>query len=216
MGRAAGLYLPPVLPHRHLGPRRRGDRNARRPGRKARRRAGVPADRGALDPRRPRPRVRRPPRGPDLVHGAPARAVPRRGDGVHPAPGVVLEYMSRDRTSADAASGGLDATLLYIADRNLVDRSRADLTDGSAIHALSRPEGRGAPLLRKDRELPDQPLRRRPPRVVESTRGWCSSLYDAFARAKAALAAEQDQLLDGFFAVASSMTACARRWRAIR
>jgi 4,5-dihydroxyphthalate decarboxylase len=68
-------------------------------------------------------------RPPEQSHGG--------ATGFTPPPGVRLEYMSRDSNiGAELMSGGLDATLLYIADRNLVDRSRADLTIGSEIHTL--------------------------------------------------------------------------------
>jgi 4,5-dihydroxyphthalate decarboxylase len=68
-------------------------------------------------------------RPPEQSHGG--------ATGFTPPKGVQLEYMSRDSNiGAELMSGGLDATLLYIADRNLVDRSRADLSLGAEIHTL--------------------------------------------------------------------------------
>lgn len=61
-------------------------------------------------------------RGPDRSHGS--------ATGFHPPEGVRLNQIPPDKDIGSMlASGELDATLLYIADRNLVDRSRRDISD---------------------------------------------------------------------------------------
>jgi 4,5-dihydroxyphthalate decarboxylase len=68
-------------------------------------------------------------RPPEQSHGG--------ATGFTPPPGVELEYMDRDTNIGEMLMAGtLDATLLYIADRNLVDRSRAELSTGSAVRRL--------------------------------------------------------------------------------
>lgn len=60
--------------------------------------------------------------------------------GFTPPPGIELSYISRDSNIGEMLlNGKLDATLLYIAANNLVDRSRADLsTEGSGVRRLFR------------------------------------------------------------------------------
>ena len=68
-------------------------------------------------------------RPPEQSHGG--------ATGFTPPPGVKLDYMDLNSNIGEQLmTGGVDATLLYIADRNLIDRSRADLTLGSEIHTL--------------------------------------------------------------------------------
>jgi 4,5-dihydroxyphthalate decarboxylase len=68
-------------------------------------------------------------RPPEQSHGG--------ATGFTPPAGVRLEYISRDSDIGnELMNGGLDATLLYLADRNLVDRSRADLSLGDVVHTL--------------------------------------------------------------------------------
>ena len=68
-------------------------------------------------------------RPPEQSHGG--------ATGFTPPAGVRLEYMDRNSNIGEQLmSGGVDATLLYITDRNLIDRSRADLTLGAEIHTL--------------------------------------------------------------------------------
>ena len=60
-------------------------------------------------------------RGPSVSHGS--------ATGFRPPPGVTINQIPPDSSIGQMMmSGELDATLLYIADRNLVDRSRADLS----------------------------------------------------------------------------------------
>ena len=54
-----------------------------------------------------------------------------------PPPGVRLNYISRDSSIGEMlADGTLDATLLYLNNKNLVDRSRSDLSVNAAVRPL--------------------------------------------------------------------------------
>jgi 4,5-dihydroxyphthalate decarboxylase len=67
-------------------------------------------------------------RPPEQSHGG--------ATGFRPPAGVVLEYMDRSTNMGEMLMAGtLDASLLYIADRNLVDRSRAEL-DATTVRRL--------------------------------------------------------------------------------
>jgi 4,5-dihydroxyphthalate decarboxylase len=68
-------------------------------------------------------------RPPEQSHGG--------ATGFTPPPGVRLDYMDRNSNIGEQLmNGGVDATLLYIADNNLIDRSRADLKLGAEIRTL--------------------------------------------------------------------------------
>ena len=68
-------------------------------------------------------------RPPEQSHGG--------ATGFVPPPGVDLQYMGTDTDIGKMLlAGELDATLLYIPDANLIDRSRADLTAGTAVRRL--------------------------------------------------------------------------------
>ncbi len=67
-------------------------------------------------------------RPPEQSHGG--------ATGFTPPPGVKLDYMDRNSNiGLELMNGGIDATLLYIADNNLVDRSRA-VDFGTVVHRL--------------------------------------------------------------------------------
>jgi 4,5-dihydroxyphthalate decarboxylase len=67
-------------------------------------------------------------RNPEQSHGGTT--------GFTPPPGIRLHYISRDSSMGEmVADGSLDAALLYLNDKNLVDRSRVDL----AAHPMVRP-----------------------------------------------------------------------------
>ena len=133
-------------------------------------------------------------RPPEQSHGG--------ATGFTPPPGVDLTYISRDTNIGEMLlNGELDATLLYLNTRNLVDRSRADLSNTSAVRTLfPDPKAEAHRYFAKTGIYPiNHTIVVR--RALLEQHPWIAlSLYDAFARAKAALAAEQDQLLDGFFA----------------
>lgn len=68
-------------------------------------------------------------RPPEQSHGG--------ATGFTPPAGVTLEYMNRDSSiGEELLSGGVDATLLYITDKNLIDRSRADLSSSAVVQTL--------------------------------------------------------------------------------
>ncbi len=68
-------------------------------------------------------------RPPEQSHGG--------ATGFTPPPGVRLDYMDRNSNiGLELLNGGVDATLLYIADNNLVDRSRVNLSLGNVVHTL--------------------------------------------------------------------------------
>lgn len=68
-------------------------------------------------------------RPPEQSHGG--------ATGFTPPPGVKLDYIDRNSNiGEELMRGGVDATLLYIVDRNLIDRSRADLSVGGDIRTL--------------------------------------------------------------------------------
>ncbi len=133
-------------------------------------------------------------RPPEQSHGG--------ATGFSPPPGVDLKYISRDTNIGEMLlNGELDATLLYLNTRNLVDRSRADLSNTSAVRTLfPDPKAEAHRYFAKTGIYPINHtivVRRS---LLEKHPSIALNVYDAFARAKAALAKEQDQLLDAFFA----------------
>jgi 4,5-dihydroxyphthalate decarboxylase len=76
-------------------------------------------------------------RGPDRSHGA--------ATGFSPPPGVRLHQIGPDQNIGDMlASGELDATIHYLRESNLVDRSRRDLANLAAVRPLfADPEAEG-------------------------------------------------------------------------
>jgi 4,5-dihydroxyphthalate decarboxylase len=68
-------------------------------------------------------------RNPEQSHGG--------STGFEPPPGIRLNYISRDSSIGQmVAEGSLDAALLYLNDRNLVDRSRTDLAAHPGVRPL--------------------------------------------------------------------------------
>ena len=68
-------------------------------------------------------------RNPEQSHGG--------STGFSPPAGVKLDYISRDSSIGEMlADGSLDATIIYLTDKNLVDRSRSDLSKSAAIRSL--------------------------------------------------------------------------------
>src|SRR5487761_2634944 len=68
-------------------------------------------------------------RPPEQSHGG--------STGFTPPPGVKLEYIPTNTNIGEMLlNGKLDATLLYLSDPNLVDRSRVDLSGSKAVHPL--------------------------------------------------------------------------------
>ena len=133
-------------------------------------------------------------RPPEQSHGG--------ATGFTPPPGIDLKYISRDTNIGEMLlNGELDATLLYLNTRNLVDRSRADLSNTSVVRTLfPDPKAEAHRYFAKTGIYPiNHTIVVR--RALLEQHPWIAlSLYEAFVRAKNALVEEQDQLLDGFFA----------------
>ena len=129
-------------------------------------------------------------RPPEQSHGG--------ATGFAPPPGVDLKYISRDTNIGEMLlKGELDATLLYLNERNLVDRSRADLSNTTVVRRLfPDPKAEAHRYFAKTGIYPiNHTLVAR--RDLLEKHPWIAlNLYEAFARAKGALAAEQEQLLD--------------------
>jgi 4,5-dihydroxyphthalate decarboxylase len=132
-------------------------------------------------------------RPPEQSHGG--------ATGFKPPPGVDLQYISRDTNIGEMLlNGELDATLLYLNTANLVDRSRADLSNTSVVRTLfADPKAEAHRFFAKTGIFPINHtivVRRT---LLEQRPSIALDLYEAFARAKAELAVEQDRLLDQFF-----------------
>jgi 4,5-dihydroxyphthalate decarboxylase len=116
-------------------------------------------------------------RGPDRSHGS--------ASGFVPPPGVRLNQIPPGKDIGQMLLGGeLDATLLYLNDRNLVDRARADLSDHELIHPLFDPLIEGRRYFAKTGLYPINHtvvVRRR---LVESHPWIVLNLYAAFVAAK--------------------------------
>ncbi len=89
---------------------------------------GILSDEFGVDPRDLHWFMERPP---EQSHGG--------STGFTPPPGVKLEYIPTTTNIGEMLlDGSLDATLLYLSDPNLVDRSRVDLTGSKAVRPLFR------------------------------------------------------------------------------
>ena len=87
---------------------------------------GILSDEFGVDPRDLHWFMERPP---EQSHGG--------STGFAPPPGVTLEYIpTRTNIGEMLLAGELDATLLYLSDPNLVDRSRVDLSTSTAVRPL--------------------------------------------------------------------------------
>jgi 4,5-dihydroxyphthalate decarboxylase len=133
-------------------------------------------------------------RPPEVSHGG--------ASGFVPPPGVRLQYIPRETNMGEmVAAGTLDGALLYIASKNLVDRSRIDL--------IAHPKVR--------RLFPDVAAEKRRfyaatgffpinhtvviRRSILEAHPWVArSLYDAFMTVKAQLLADRDEHLEPYFA----------------
>ena len=79
--------------------------------------------------------------------------------GFKPPPGTTVNQIPIEKSLGGMmVSGELQATIHYLRDNNLVDRSRVDLEHHPDIKPLfPDPDRRGRALLQEDRHLPDQP-----------------------------------------------------------
>lgn len=116
-------------------------------------------------------------RTPDLSHGGLT--------GFTPPPGVVVNRIPADSSLGDmVASGALDAALLYLTDRNMVDRSRVDLDHHPEVRRLfPDPRAEGIRYFRKTGMYPinhGMVIKRA---TAERHPDLVMKVYDAFQRA---------------------------------
>jgi len=119
--------------------------------------------------------------------------------GFQPPAGVRLEYIPADKSIGSMLlSGELDAALHYIADNNLVDRSRARLEDNPKVRLLfPDPEAEGQRYFAKTGLFPinhGMIVRRS---IAEQHPWVMLNIYSAFVRAKEAGYARLRQLAEG-------------------
>jgi len=121
--------------------------------------------------------------------------------GFQPPPGIKLQRIPEEKNIGGMLlAGELDATLLYLTDVNLVDRSRADLSASSQIRTLfPDPQAEGARYFAKTGfyhinhcAVVRRSIAERHPWVV-------LNLFHAFARAKDAVNARARELADVYF-----------------
>jgi 4,5-dihydroxyphthalate decarboxylase len=121
--------------------------------------------------------------------------------GFTPPAGVRFNRIPENKTMASMLlSGELDASLLYIADRNLVDRSGVDLTGNAAIRTLfPDPVAEGARYYQKTKIFPinhGMVVRR----SLLDEHPWVAiNVYKAFAEARDRVAARTRELADVYF-----------------
>ncbi len=116
-------------------------------------------------------------RTPDLSHGSLT--------GFTPPPGVVVNRIPAESSLGDmVASGELDAALLYLTDRNMVDRSRVDLENHPDVRRLfPDPRAEGIRYYRKSGMFPINHGMVVKRRTAEKHPELIAKTYDAFQRA---------------------------------
>jgi 4,5-dihydroxyphthalate decarboxylase len=103
-----------------------------------------------------------------------------------PPPGVQLSYLAPDETIGGLlASGGLDAAIVYIADRNLVDRTQTAASEIPAVRPLfADPAAEGLRYYRKTGLLPVNHCVVVRSQIAEAHPWVTLNIYTAFLRAK--------------------------------
>jgi 4,5-dihydroxyphthalate decarboxylase len=141
-------------------------------------------------------------RGPDRSHGS--------ATGFTPPPGVRLHQIPPSKNiGAMLAAGELDATLLYLNDANLVDRSRASLAD--VVEPLfPGPVAEGRRFYAETGLYPvNHALVVR--RSLLERHGWIAlNLYNAFVRARDRLRADAQAIVDAALLTGRISTKAAR------
>ena len=176
------------------------DSDIRRPADLAGRRVGVPEyqqtaavwARGALEHEfgvRPQDMLWFMERPPQRSHGGPE---------FQPPPGVQLSHIAQDTNIGDMLTGGeLDAALVYIADRNLVDRSRLAAAAMSNVRLLfDDPVAEGVRYHRKTGLLPMNHVVVVRTELAERHPWLALNVYAAFLEAKRLATEPVGQLLD--------------------
>ena len=121
--------------------------------------------------------------------------------GFRPPPGLRFHRIPPDQSIASLLlAGELDASALYIADRNLVDRSGVDLTGHQSVRRLfPNPVAEGARYYRKTGIYPinhGMIVRRS---LLEEHPWVAVNLYQAFVAAKERVRARSREVLDPYF-----------------
>jgi 4,5-dihydroxyphthalate decarboxylase len=133
-------------------------------------------------------------RAPEQSHGG--------ATGFTPPPGVEFHYIPPATNIGEMmVKGELDATVLYIVDRNLIDRSKVDLDSRSDIHTLfPDPHAEATRYYAKTGMYPINHtvvVRRS---LLEREPWIARNLYDAFVAAKAYGKNQRDAWLESYFA----------------
>jgi 4,5-dihydroxyphthalate decarboxylase len=131
-------------------------------------------------------------RPPEQSHGG--------ATGFTPPAGVTLEYISRDTNIGEMLlGGGLDATLLYLTDRNLVDRSRVELSNEAKIRTLFEdPRAEGIRYYQKTHNYPINHCVVVRKDIVDAYPWVVLNLFSMFLEAKQISLAEQNEGLSDF------------------
>lgn len=116
-------------------------------------------------------------RTPDLSHGGLT--------GFAPPPGVTINQIPAESSLGDmVASGELDSALLYLSDRNLVDRSRVDLNNHPEVKPLfSDPRAEGVRYYEKTGIMPINHCMVIRRELAEQNPGLAEQVYHLFVRA---------------------------------
>jgi 4,5-dihydroxyphthalate decarboxylase len=127
--------------------------------------------------------------------------------GFQPPPGVELHYIPTDTNIGEMlVSGELDATLLYINDPNLVDRSRVDLAGSAAVRPLfPDPLAEGIRYYQKTGVLPVNHTVVIRTSLLEKHPWVALNVYGAFVRAKEQARAKLGELLKPYETVGASV-----------
>jgi len=121
--------------------------------------------------------------------------------GFTPPPGVRFNRIPAEKSMASMLlSGELDASLLYIADRNLVDRSGVDLTGNAAVRTLfADPAAEGARYYQKTGLFPINHGMVVKRSVLDQHPWVAINLYKAMAEARDRVAARSRSLAGVYF-----------------
>jgi 4,5-dihydroxyphthalate decarboxylase len=121
--------------------------------------------------------------------------------GFTPPPGVKFNRIPAEKSMASMLlNGELDASLLYIADRNLVDRSGVDLTGNPAVRTLyPDPAAEGVRYYKKTGIFPINHGMVVKRSLLEENPWVAINLYKAFAEARDRVAARTRELAGVYF-----------------
>jgi 4,5-dihydroxyphthalate decarboxylase len=123
-------------------------------------------------------------RNPEQSHGG--------STGFTPPPGVKLNYISRDSSIGEMlADGSLDATIIYLTDKNLIDRSRTELSSAQIRPLFPDPTAEGRRYFAKTGIFPINHTLVVRKSLYEKHPWVALNLYKAFVTVKEQLAADR-------------------------